>query len=64
MSWDLSKANQNVECYLSKQVIEDLKLWRQSFLSLIHSGMYLNLVSYREPSFICWSDACPAGLDG
>jgi hypothetical protein len=26
--------------------------------------MSLNLVSYRRPSFICLSDACPAGLGG
>jgi hypothetical protein len=26
--------------------------------------MSLNLVSYRQPSFICGSEACPAGLGG
>jgi hypothetical protein len=64
MSWESSNSSKKVERYLSKQVIEDLKLWRQSFLPLIHTGMSLNLVTYRRPSFICWSDACPAGLGG
>ena len=64
LSWDNSNSNKKVERYLSKQVIEDLILWRKSFLPLIHTGISLNLVSYRQPSFICWSDACPAGLGG
>ena len=63
-SWDISKSNKKVECYLSKQVLEDLKLWRNRFLPLIHDGMSLNLVSYRRPSFLCWSDACPGGMGG
>ncbi len=64
ISWDISNKNKKVERYLSKQVIEDLKLWRQDFLPLIHNGMSLNLVSFRRPSYICWSDACPSGLGG
>jgi hypothetical protein len=26
--------------------------------------MSLNLITYRRPSFLCWSDACPEGLGG
>ncbi len=63
-SWEISKSNKKVERYLSKQVLEDLKLWRNHFLPLIHGGMSLNLVSYRRPSFLCWSDACPGRMDG
>jgi hypothetical protein len=62
--WNHSNKNKKVERYLSKQVLEDLKLWRLSLLPKIHSGMSLNLVSYRRPSFLCWSDACPTGLGG
>ncbi len=43
-SWNASKSNKKVERYLSKKVLEDLKLWRISFLPKIHSGMSLNLV--------------------
>ncbi len=64
ISWDISKKNKKVERYLSKQVIEDLKLWQKDFLPLVHEGMSINLVSYRRPSYICWSDACPSGLGG
>ncbi len=64
ISWEVSKTNKRVERYLPKQVIEDLKMWRSDFLPLIHRGMSLNLISYRRPSFLCWSDACPTGLGG
>jgi hypothetical protein len=26
--------------------------------------MSLNLISFRHPSYICWSDACPTGIGG
>lgn len=64
ITWDVSAMNKKVEHYLSKKVIEDLKLWRNNFLPLIHKGMSLNLVSFRHPSYLCWSDACPTGLGG
>jgi hypothetical protein len=62
--WDISMKSKRVERYLSSQVLEDLKLWRECFLPTITKGMSLNLVSYRRPSFLCWSDACPKGLGG
>jgi hypothetical protein len=63
-SWDISNKSKKVERYLSTQVIEDLKLWKDDFLPAITRGMSLNLITYRRPSFLCWSDACPEGLGG
>ncbi len=60
-------------CWLSKQhfalsisspVLEDLKLWQRIFLPKLHKGLSLNLILYRRPSVIRWSDACPKGLGG
>jgi hypothetical protein len=44
--------------------LEDLKLWKNTFLPSMASGMNINLITYRRPSFLCWSDACPEGLGG
>jgi hypothetical protein len=56
-----SKTSQN---YLTKSSLADLKLWYDCFLPSVHQGMSLILISYRRPSIICWSDACPTGLGG
>jgi hypothetical protein len=64
ISWNASNKNKKMDHYLLKQVIKDLNLWRMDFLPLIQYGMSLNLISYRWPSYICWSDACPSGLGG
>jgi hypothetical protein len=61
-TWDVSKKSKKVERYLTTQVLEDLTLWRASFLPAISKGMSLNLITYRRPSFLCWSDACPDGM--
>jgi hypothetical protein len=63
-AWNQSLAPKKCEHYLSKPVLEDLKLWRDHFLPKIVQGISLNLISFRRPSYICWSDACPRGLDG
>jgi hypothetical protein len=47
LTWDTTKTNKKIERYLSKQVLEDLKLWQHDFLPLIHQGMSLNLISFR-----------------
>jgi hypothetical protein len=52
------------EKYLSKSSISDLQLWRDHFLPKLHKGISLNIITYRRPSIICWSDACPKGLGG
>jgi len=64
LNWQASSVVKTTQRYLSSQVLEDLKLWHHSFLLKIRSGMSLNLISYRQPSVISWSDSCPLGLGG
>jgi hypothetical protein len=64
LNWDVSHKTKKVERYLSTQVLEDLKLWKNSFLPALSNGMSLNLITFWRPSFLCWSDACPEGLGG
>jgi hypothetical protein len=64
LNWQASSVVKTTQRYLSSQVLEDLKLWHHSFLLKIRSGMSLNLISYRQPSVISWSDSCPHGLGG
>ena len=63
-SWDISNKTKKVEWFLSSQVLEDCKLWKDFFLPAIAKGMRINLVTYRRPTFFCWSDACPEGMGG
>jgi hypothetical protein len=63
-AWDTSHKTKKVERYLSSQVLEDLQLWKETFLPVLSTWMSLNLITYRRPSFLCWSDACPEGLGG
>jgi hypothetical protein len=60
-AWD---TNKKLIRYLSSPVLEDLKLWHRSFLPKIHKGMSLNLITYRRPTVVSWSDACPQGMGG
>jgi hypothetical protein len=60
-AWD---TNKKLNRYLSSPVLEDLKLWHRSFLPKIHKGMSLNLITYRRPTVVSWSDACPQGMGG
>jgi hypothetical protein len=62
IKWDKSSALKSCEQYLSKTVLDDLQLWVEYFLPKIHQGISLNIISFRRPSYICWSDACPQGL--
>jgi hypothetical protein len=64
INWDVSKKSKKVERYLSSQVLEDFQLWKDCFLPRISKGLSLNLITYRRPSFLCWSDACLTGLGG
>jgi hypothetical protein len=63
-SWIAKNTSKKVERYLSSTTLEDLRLWLTIFLPKIRVGISLNLISYRRPSFVCWSDACPQGLGG
>jgi hypothetical protein len=62
--WQNSNYTKKVKNYLSSQVIEDFKLWQRVFLPKIYRGISLNLISYRRPLVISWSDACPRGMGG
>jgi hypothetical protein len=63
-NWDVSRTTKKVTRYLTSQVIKDLRLWHNVFLPAISRGMSLNLITFRRPSYMGWSDACPHGLGG
>jgi hypothetical protein len=64
MTWSQAQTSKKYERYLSKRVLEDLKLLHNVFLPKIATGISLNLTSFWRPSYICWSDACPQGMGG
>jgi hypothetical protein len=37
-------------------------LFQEGFLPKIHQGININLLAYRRPTHITFSDACPKGL--
>ncbi len=63
-SWKKQQSPKKRELFLPKPILLDLHLWHTSFLPKVHKGISLNLITYRRPSIICWSDACPIGLGG
>ncbi len=62
--WSKLNAPKSIEKYLPKQALLDLQLWLDIFLPKIHRGISLNLITYRRPTIISWSDACPKGMGG
>jgi hypothetical protein len=48
LNWDVSQKTQKVERYLSTQVLEDFKLWRDSFLPSLLNGMSTKLDNLSE----------------
>ena len=50
--------------WLPKPVIADLQLFSNIFLPILSEGISLNLLAYRRPTHIFWSDACPEGMGG
>jgi hypothetical protein len=60
--WNTKNTCKKAICYLSTTVLEDLKLWLTVFLPRVKSGISLNLITFRSPSYMCWSDSCPQGL--
>lgn len=44
-------------------VLHDLELWL-SFLKKASEGLSLNTLVSRRPDHVCWSDACPYGIEG
>jgi hypothetical protein len=63
-NWDISGKTKKVIRYLPSQVLENLHLWSNAFLPAIAKGISLNLITFRRPTYLCWSDACPAGMGG
>jgi len=51
-NWVVTTKTKKGECYLSSQVLEDLKLWKDIFLPVISRGIGLNLITYWRPSFV------------
>jgi hypothetical protein len=49
--------------YLPRQALNDLKLW-QRILSKANIRISLNLMTYRSPNKLYWSDACEYGIGG
>ena len=57
------KSKSRREILVPLPVIEDLKLFIE-LLEMAHKGISMNLITYRSPTHLHRSDACPAGLDG
>jgi hypothetical protein len=51
-------------CWLSKAVLADLKLFSEIFLPRLYEGISINLLTFRRPTHIFWSGACPSGMGG
>ncbi len=50
--------------WLPKLALQDLQLFHEVILPKIHEGININLLTYRRPSHILFSDACPKGMGG
>jgi hypothetical protein len=48
---------------LNKNTVKDLELWLQ-ILEIAKEGVSMNLLTYRYPETIYWSDACNYGIGG
>ena len=48
---------------LTEDEVKDLELWRK-FLDMANSGISINILVFRTPTRIVWSDSCPFGLGG
>jgi len=61
--FSLSKMKDFKKYNLPKMVIKDLQLW-QKILYKANIGISLNLLTYRAPNKLYWSDACEYGIGG
>lgn len=57
-----SKWNRHTKSFTTAQK-EDLQLWLD-ILSVAKQGVSINLLTYRRPDILCWSDASLTGLGG
>jgi hypothetical protein len=58
-----SRASNYVTIHLNYNAIRDLELWLQ-ILQIARAGLSMNLLTFRPPDTIYWSDACEFGLGG
>jgi hypothetical protein len=58
-----STASKFKPVHLNKMTIQDLKLWTH-ILEIARSGISMNLLTYRQPDVVYWSDACEYGIGG
>jgi hypothetical protein len=63
LHFNLSRMKEFKKYYLPNQVLKDLKLWMK-ILQKANMGISLNLLTYRTPNKIYWSDACEYGIGG
>jgi hypothetical protein len=63
LSYVVSKANYFKPINLKSQIKEDLKLWID-ILDKLKSGISMNLLTFRPPDIIIWTDACEYGIGG
>ena len=56
--------NKTADHNLRKSVLEDLRLFSDCFLPKVSSGVNMNIITFRRPTHIFWSDACPQGMGG
>jgi hypothetical protein len=58
-----SCASKYLPIHLNTNAINDLELWL-NILTTARSGISMNLLTFRPPNTIYWSDACEYGLGG
>jgi hypothetical protein len=63
LHFHLSKMKDFKVYHLPKQALKDLELWLK-ILQKANTGISLNLLTYRAPNKLYWSDACEYGLGG
>ena len=59
----IPRRHKNCMIPVQNEAREDLALW-DTILQRANKGVSINLIVTREPTRICWSDACPFGLGG
>ncbi|KAI2493346.1 hypothetical protein MHU86_21191 [Fragilaria crotonensis] len=57
------RKHKNSMLTIGDEVRDDFKLWFD-ILTRANRGISINLIVTREPTRICWSDACPHGMGG
>jgi hypothetical protein len=49
--------------WFAREELKDLKLWK-TLLAKAAMGISMNLIVIRILTCVCWSDACPFGIEG